>query len=299
MDIVKKSLILFVEYLQIEKNYSQYTIVNYSANIEEFALFMQEEGIAGLDVVTYQDIRLYLTKLHQMKLARRTISKKISSLRSFYKFLNREKLLNDNPFSLVSLPKKEGRIPTFLYEKELELLFSVSDLSTPLGQRNQALLEMLYGTGIRVSECAGLKKQDADLYMGTVLVNGKGNKQRYVPFGSYAQDALELYLKDGREQLIQKAAPNDAIFLNNRGNPLKAGGIRHILNELVKKSAANLHIHPHMFRHTFATHLLNEGADLRSVQELLGHSHLSSTQIYTHVSKDQLKKTYMSHHPRA
>ncbi|MGD6816178.1 tyrosine recombinase XerC [Metabacillus sp. 113a] len=299
MENVKKCLILFVEYLQIEKNYSQYTIVNYTANIDEFSVFMQEEGIAGLDLVTYQDIRLYLTKLHQSKLARKTISKKISSLRSFYKFLNREKLLTENPFALVSLPKKEGRIPNFLYEQELELLFSVSDLNTPLGQRNQALLEMLYATGIRVSECAGMKIRDADLFMGTILVTGKGSKQRYVPFGSFAQDALELYLNDGRKKLVQNTAESESIFVNSRGNPLKPGGIRHILNELVKKSSANLHIHPHMFRHTFATHLLNEGADLRSVQELLGHSHLSSTQIYTHVSKDQLKKTYMSHHPRA
>ncbi|MTH52733.1 tyrosine recombinase XerC [Bacillus mangrovi] len=299
MENVKKSLILFVEYLQIEKNYSQYTIVNYTANIEEFALFMKEEGLAELKQVTYQDIRLFLTKLYQQKLSRRTIAKKISSLRSFYKFLNREKVLNDNPFALVSLPKKDGKIPSFLYEKELELLFSVSDLTTPLGQRNQALLEMLYATGIRASECEGLKIQDADLFMGTILVTGKGNKQRYVPFGSFAQEALELYLRDGRKKLLKQGNLHDSIFVNNRGNPLKAGGIRHILNEIVKKSASSLHIHPHMFRHTFATHLLNEGADLRSVQELLGHTHLSSTQIYTHVSKDQLKKTYMAHHPRA
>ncbi|MEC2177018.1 tyrosine-type recombinase/integrase, partial [Bacillus amyloliquefaciens] len=170
----------------------------------------------------------------------------------------------------------------------------------PSGMRDQALLELLYATGMRVSECCTLTVSDLDLFMDTVLVHGKGRKQRYIPFGSYARDALELYINSGRQCLLEKAKePHDVLFVNQRGGPLTARGIRYILSGLVKKASGTLHIHPHMLRHTFATHLLNEGADLRSVQELLGHSNLSSTQIYTHVSKEMLRNTYMSHHPRA
>ncbi len=292
---------LFIEYLQIEKNYSALTISGYTEAIEEFVRFMNVQGIDGFEEVSYQDTRIYLTEAYEKGLTRRTISKKVSALRSFYKFLLREQLVKENPFLLVSLPKQDKRIPSFLYEEELKELFTVSDLSTPLGQRNQAILELLYATGMRVSELCSLKESDLDLSMDTVLVHGKGSKQRYVPFGSYAHKALITYLEDGRLKLKAKGKDRaDAyVFLNQRGAPLTDRGVRFILTELMKKASGTLHIHPHMLRHTFATHLLNEGADLRSVQELLGHSNLSSTQVYTHVSKDSLRKTYMSHHPRA
>lgn len=292
----------FIEYLQIEKNHSQYTIVNYTRDIEDFFSFMKEQSVLHLEEVTYNDTRLYLTQLHKRNYSRRTISRKVSSLRSFYKFLVREEKLSENPFSLVSLHKKEQKIPKFFYEQEIEELFSISDCKTPLGQRNQALLEILYGTGIRVSECCKIRLTDIDFYIGTVLVHGKGGKQRYVPFGSYAQDAIEQYVNQGRKTLINKLKTVDEhsyLFVNHRGSLLTDRGVRHVLNELIKKASLTLHIHPHMFRHTFATHMLNEGADMRSVQELLGHSHLSSTQVYTHVTKDHLKKIYMTHHPRA
>ncbi|MBD3858187.1 tyrosine recombinase XerC [Bacillus sp. 28A-2] len=292
---------LFIEYLQIEKNYSALTISGYSEAIEEFVRFMNIQGIDGFEEVSYQDTRIYLTEAYEKGLTRRTISKKVSALRSFYKFLLREQLVKENPFLLVSLPKQDKRIPSFLYEEELKELFTVSDVSTPLGQRNQAILELLYATGMRVSELCSLKESDLDLSMDTVLVHGKGSKQRYVPFGSYAHEALVTYLEDGRQKLTAKAKDRAGahVFLNQRGAPLTDRGVRFILTELMKKVSGTLHIHPHMLRHTFATHLLNEGADLRSVQELLGHSNLSSTQVYTHVSKDSLRKTYMSHHPRA
>ncbi|MCM3034637.1 tyrosine recombinase XerC [Bacillus pumilus] len=292
---------LFIEYLQIEKNYSALTISGYTEAIEEFVRFMNVQGIDGFEEVSYQDTRIYLTEAYEKGLTRRTISKKVSALRSFYKFLLREQLVKENPFLLVSLPKQDKRIPSFLYEEELKELFTVSDVSTPLGQRNQAILELLYATGMRVSELCLLKESDLDLSMDTVLVHGKGSKQRYVPFGSYAHEALITYLEDGRLKLKAKGKDRaDAyVFLNQRGAPLTDRGVRFILTELMKKASGTLHIHPHMLRHTFATHLLNEGADLRSVQELLGHSNLSSTQVYTHVSKDSLRKTYMSHHPRA
>lgn len=302
MKNVKKYLNLFVEYLQIEKNYSQYTIVNYVHDIHDFFSFMKEEGIEKLKDVDYAIIRIYLTNLYKKNFSRKTISRKISSLRSFYKYLLREKVVKENPFALVFFPKKEQKLPNVLFKEEIDKLFSISDLSEPLGQRDQALLEILYGTGIRVSECCQIQLSDLDLFVGTVLVHGKGNKQRYVPFGSYAQDALELYLNNGRKMLIEKLPDGEKhsyLFVNHRGKPLTVRGVRYIINNLLKRAATTIHISPHTFRHTFATHLLNEGADMRSVQELLGHEHLSSTQVYTHVTKDHLRKIYLSHHPRA
>jgi integrase/recombinase XerC len=298
--IVNKLLQLFVEYLQIERNYSKYTIASYINDLEHFVIFMNQEGISSLEDVTYADVRLYLTTLHQARLSRRSVARKISSLRSLYRFLMREGYCTENPFALASLPKREVSIPQFLYDEELQKLFDVSDTTTPAGQRDQALLEMLYATGMRVSECCKLQLEDVDLIVGTVLVNGKGNKQRYVPFGSYAQDALHTYLEDGRKRLLHKGKKeSQSVFLNARGMPLTERGVRYILNQMIQSASASIHISPHMLRHTFATHMLNEGADLRTVQEMLGHSHLSTTQIYTHVSKERLRSVYMSHHPRA
>ncbi|MBM6618455.1 tyrosine recombinase XerC [Bacillus suaedaesalsae] len=296
----KELLQSFTEYLQIERNYSAYTIVYYNQDIEEFVLFLGQQSIDHITKTTYVDVRLYLTELYNQKLARKTVARKISSLRSFFKFLMREDIVHDNPFALVSLPKKQTRIPQFLYEDELDKLFHVTDTTTPLGQRNQAILELLYATGIRVSECCKLQLGDIDFSIGTILVNGKGNKQRYVPFGSFASDALELYIHNGREELVKQASTStNTLFVNFRGNPLTTRGVRLVLNELIEKSSLSVHISPHVLRHTFATHMLNEGADLRTVQELLGHNHLSSTQVYTHVTKDRLKNVYMTHHPRA
>jgi integrase/recombinase XerC len=290
----------FTEYLQIERNYSTYTIVYYNQDIEDFIEFLRQQSIDKITMTTYADVRLYLTELYKQKLARKSVARKISSLRSFFKFLMRERVAKDNPFVLVTLPKKETRIPQFLYEDELQKLFHVSDTTMPLGQRNQAILELLYATGIRVSECCKLQLSDIDFTIGTILVHGKGKKQRYVPFGSFASDALESYISNGREILLkQSATQTTSLFLNFRGGVLTARGVRLILNDLIKKSSMSIHISPHVLRHTFATHMLNEGADLRTVQELLGHSHLSSTQIYTHVTKDRLKNIYMTHHPRA
>ncbi|MFZ3587932.1 tyrosine recombinase XerC [Bacillus sp. DJP31] len=291
----------FTEYLQIERNYSNYTIVYYNQDIEGFVKFMRIQSVDNFSSVTYTDVRLYLTELFKQKLARKSVARKISSLRSLYKFLMREHVVQDNPFAAVSLPKKELRIPQFLYEDELEKLFHVSDVTTPLGQRNQAILELLYATGIRVSECCMIELGDVDYSIGTVLVYGKGKKQRYVPFGSFASDAIEKYVENGRNKLLVKAknSATSSLFLNFRGGPLTARGVRLILNDLIEKASMTIHISPHVLRHTFATHMLNEGADLRTVQELLGHSHLSSTQIYTHVTKDRLKTIYMNHHPRA
>ncbi|AOH54276.1 tyrosine recombinase XerC [Peribacillus muralis] len=296
----KKALSSFIEYLQIEKNSSHYTIENYKRDILEFFLFLNEQGITDITSVEYFDVRLFLTSLYEKKLSKRTVARKTSCLRSFYKFLLREGDVKDNPFSLVSLPKKDQKLPRFLYEKEMELLFSSLKKDSPIGKRNNALLELLYATGIRVSECCEIKLQDIDLSLGTALVHGKGKKDRYVPVGKYALEAIELYIRTARMEMTSSDAKAHVyLFVNFRGDPLTPRGVRYILNELIKKSAAEGSLHPHMLRHSFATHLLNNGADIRTVQELLGHSKISSTQVYTHVTKDQLKKVYNATHPRA
>ncbi|MBA4536213.1 tyrosine recombinase XerC [Bacillus aquiflavi] len=299
MGNVNVSLKLFIQYLQIEKNCSQYTVEYYHRDISEFFMFMVEQTIKDLNDVTDFDVRLFLTKLYEKKLAKKSIARKISSLRSFFTFLLREKVVTENPLALISLPKSESRLPRFFYEEELQQLFKVCDVTTPLGQRNQALLEVLYGTGIRVGECVQIHIHDLDMSLGTVLIKGKGHKERYVPFGRFASDSLRLYIEDGRNQLIRKSEDHHALFVNFRGEPLTARGIRTILDKMIKKTALNGKIYPHMLRHSFATHLLNNGADLRTVQELLGHASLSSTQVYTHVSNEHLRRTYMTYHPRA
>jgi integrase/recombinase XerC len=290
----------FLNYLMIEKNSSPYTIEHYEQDILDFATFMKQQAIGGFAAVSYVLVRHYLVTLHEKKYARNYVSRKISSLRSFYRFLNREKKVEQNPFAMASLPKKAKMLPQFLYEKELEKLFSASDISTPIGQRNQALLELLYGTGMRVSECCNLNLKDIDLFLEAALVKGKGRKERYVPLGSFAIESLERYINEGRKTLIENSGnKTDSLFLNYRGEPLSTRSVRNILNKLIEDSSLTIHISPHVLRHTFATHMLNEGADLRAVQELLGHAQLSSTQVYTHVTKDHLKKIYNNTHPRA
>lgn len=297
---MKRQLHWFIEYLQIEKNCSDHTLRNYSKDIEQFMSYMKQQVIEQFAAVSYADVRLYLSGLHEKGYSRRTVSRKLSSLRSLYRFLEREQVVESNPFAAASLPKSNLRLPHFFYREELERLFTVADVATPLGQRNQAILELLYATGIRVSECSGLNLGNLDFMIGVVLVKGKGRKERYVPVGSFALDALERYVENGRELLLERGKEStDALFLNYRGGLLSDRSVRNILNGLMEKSALHIQISPHMLRHTFATHLLNEGADLRAVQELLGHTHLSSTQIYTHVTKEHLRQVYTDHHPRA
>lgn len=288
----------FIEYLQLEKNCSQLTIASYRQDILTFFMFIDEQVIASLSDVTYKDARIFLTNLYEKKYAKKYVARKISSIRSFYKFLLRESYVEINPFAHVSLPKLEKRLPEFFYEEELAILFDSIDTSTPLGQRNKALLEIMYATGIRVSECVGIQLSDIDEHSSVLLIRGKGNKERYVPFGQFAQTALHVYINEGRKKLMKKTN-HSYLFVNQKGNPLTARGIRYIFNEMIKKAGSIHHIHPHMLRHTFATHLLNNGADMRTVQELLGHSSISSTQVYTHVTKEHLKKTYNMFHPRA
>lgn len=296
-----KFLKKFIEYLEVEKNASKYTIEFYERDIVTFFQFLEKEHISDLQDVDQQTVRVFLTELYDRKLSRKTVSRILSCLRSFYKFLEKDASISNNPFIHIPLPKQEKHIPDFFYEEELAQIFQVCDSSTPLGQRDQAILELLYATGIRVSECQDLRLHQIDFTLSFINVIGKGRKERYIPFGQYAQAALETYIKDGRRKLLEKSdnETTDYVFLNARGDPLTTRGIYYILQSIVKKAAVHVKMHPHKLRHTFATHLLNEGADLRTVQELLGHEHLSSTQIYTHITKDKLRNVYMNSHPRA
>src|SRR5690625_2482926 len=290
----------FIGYLEIEKNASEYTITFYKQDILLFHRFLTREGIKTLTEVDQQLVRVFLTELYDQQLNRNSVARTLSCLRTYFKFLEREQKIEANPFIHIPLPKQDKRIPSFFYMEELSELFEVSDTTTPLGQRDQAILEIIYATGMRVSECQGLKLHNIDVSLGVLNVIGKGRKERYIPFGQYALDALSTYIKDGRKKLIEKAdEKTEFIFVNARGNPLTNRGIYYILEQIIKKTSLTIHMNPHKLRHTFATHLLNEGADLRSVQELLGHENLSSTQIYTHVTKDRLRNVYMNSHPRA
>lgn len=288
----------FITYIQLEKNYSALTSEAYQQDLQEFFSFLKQEQVTTLEEVEYVHARLFVTQLYNEEKARATISRKISSIRSFFRFLNREFQLNDASFQSLYHPKKESRLPRFFYEEELKMLFEANEGETPKEKRELAILELLYATGIRVSELTSIQLKDVDFSLSILRVMGKGRKERYVPFGQFAHEALQLYVTDARPILMKKQQ-HDSLFVNMRGEPLTARGVRYILNEMVKKTELTTTIYPHMIRHTFATHLLNQGADLRTVQELLGHASLSSTQVYTHVTKKHLRNTYMNAHPRA
>lgn len=288
----------FIRYVQLEKNFSIHTVREYESDLQSFLAFLEGEGVASLSEVAYVHARLYITKLYDAKQARTSISRKISSIRSFFRFLNREYSIDDAPLRSLYHPKKEERLPSFFYEQELTQLFEKNAGTDLKSLRNLALLELLYATGIRVSECVTMELDQVDFQFSIVRVMGKGRKERIIPFGQYAHDALFAYIEQARPLLL-KGKNHKKVFVNLRGGELTARGVRYILNEMVEKASMHTKIYPHMLRHTFATHLLNNGADMRTVQELLGHAHLSSTQVYTHVTKEALRNTYMNTHPRA
>lgn len=289
-----KYLSEYLEYLKYQKNYSDETIHSYSIDIEEFLDYINSECI-NICEVGYDVVKAWLIHLDEKKNKSTTVSRKISSLRGFYKYLINNKVIDSNPFSLVSLPKKERHLPRFFYYNELEEMFQVPKLNTALGQRDRLLLEMLYATGVRVSELVNIKV--SDINGEEIKVLGKGNKERIVEFGDYAESILELYLKEGYKSLNVKKS--EYLFLNNRGGKLTTRGVRYILDNIINKTTIDKKISPHMLRHTFATHLLNEGCDLLTVQELLGHESLTATSIYTHITNDRLKEVYFKCHPRA
>lgn len=291
---------LFMNYLIHERHYSDLTKKAYLEDIQAFSVFLKETGNDDFLSVTLPDARIYLGFLNDKGYSRTSISRKISSLRAFYQFLLNNELANDNPFSYLNMKRKGLRLPTFFYDQEIKQLFEAASGTTLLDYRNMALLEVLYGTGIRVSECVGLRVEDVDFEMGVMLVTGKGNKERYVPFGHYASIALQEYMEKTRTELMTRYAKEHTyVFINHHGEQITSAGVQYTLNQIIKKSTLTSNISPHMFRHTFATHLLDNGADMRTVQELLGHKSLSSTQIYAHVTKEHLQSDYKRYHPRA
>ncbi len=292
-----KELTAFLAYLEVQKNYSVYTRNNYQRDIEDFLTFCNDRRISYLEI-TYPDAQSYLVYLYEEKKNQASsVSRKISAIRRFYQYLSNQNITQNSSFSLLKLPKKEKRLPKFFAYNELEELFCIPNQSTPLGQRDALILEMLYATGIRVSELVGIEIEDIHLTDKTIHILGKGNKERIVYFNQVTANRLKKYLADGRKILNQKQL--SFLFLNQRGGQLTTRGVEDILERIIQKTSLNKHISPHMIRHSFATHLLNEGCDLLSVQQLLGHESLSATSIYTHVTTDRLKEVYLHTHPRA
>lgn len=302
MDISQQNsadIAMFTRYLQVEKNASPHTVKQYVADICEFVAFMEQHQITVFAAVSYLHGRSFLAHLAKRGLSRRSMARKLSSLRSLYRFLLREGQLEQNPFQLVSTPKMEKKLPTFMYPQEVQTFFDLPDMTTPLGMRDRLIFELLYASGIRVTELVTLSLDAINPSIGVALVFGKGAKERYVPVGSYACGVLRQYLDEGRPKLLAGHNEHGYLLVNYRGEPLSDRSVRRVIDKYVETYALHLRVSPHTFRHTFATHMLNGGADLRTVQELLGHVNVSTTQVYTHVTKERLRHVYDTAHPRA
>lgn len=289
---MKEEVILkkYLDYLKYELNYSDHTMKGYLDHITKFLTFLKEKKINYL-TIQKDDIITYLKYLDSQKLNNRSISNHLSSLRNFYNYLLDGKIISNNIFKLISNPKLDKKLPNFLSYEEMHQILDTLNTETILEKRNKMVIELLYATGIRVSELVNLKVSDLNFTEKTIRVLGKGNKERIVYFGDYATMAILDYL-DNREMTAEYLA------LNNKGHKITVRGIEQIIDHIANTCALKHHISPHTFRHTFATHLLNNGSDIKSVQELLGHSSLSTTEIYTHITNDYLKSEYLKHMPR-
>ena len=284
----------FLDYLKNIKNYSDNTIINYSEDLDKFDLFLKLKN-KKVTSIEYKDVLEFISYLKDNHKST-SINRCLSSIRSYYNYLIRENITNNNPFKLVNSLKKEKKLPEyFKYNEYVDLVNSI-DTTSNLGIRNRCIFEVLLCTGCRVGELVNIKLNDIDINSQEVRVLGKGKKMRVVYLGSYAIDALNDYLNVRGELL--KGKSNDYLFLNHLGNKITTRGIKDIIDKILLKGSSNLKITPHTFRHSFATMLLNEGCDLKSVQELLGHVSLSTTSIYTHVSNEELKRVYLHSNPR-
>lgn len=288
---MKYGYIEFLNYIKNEKNYSKLTIKSYKEDLEEFLFVTKLKDIYYASEI---DIKKYYKYLYNKNNS--TISRKISTLKSYYKFLCKNSNYS-NIMTKFKLPKKKKSLPSFLNYKDLEELISASS-EGDFGERNKLIIEMFYATGVRVSELVNIKLSDIDFSEKTIRIHGKGNKERFVFYGEYCEEALNLYINNLRRKLVDKNN-NEFLFLNKYGGKISDRSIRNIINTIIKETSIKMNIHPHTLRHTFATHLLSQGIDLKSVQFLLGHENLSSTEIYTHVTDEMLRNVYLHSHPRS
>jgi len=290
----------FLNYLHAVKHAGHYTIISYLDDIAQFYQFYRNwDESLSLEEMDYHTIRSFLAFLHDKGYKKSSIARKLAALRCYFKFLQKQNIINNNPLMFVHTPKKERKLPMFLVEEQVQQLLDAPDCSTVLGLRDKAILETFYASGIRVSELVGIDLDKLNLNLGYILVFGKGEKGRVVPLGSYAVEAIKNYLCKSRPSLVKDLDKETALFVNYKGKRLTTRGVRTIVDKYITDVANAARLYPHVLRHSFATHLLERGADLRVVQELLGHVNLSTTQIYTHVTSARLKEVYDKTHPRA
>lgn len=288
-------------YLKIERGLSENSIKSYERDLKQYLSFLNNQKVTSLTEVDRYIILSFLQQQRQSGKSDNSIIRMVSSMRKFHQYLKQEKLTDHDPMLLVDTPKKAERLPKVMSMKEVETLINVPDVTTPLGMRDRAILEVMYATGLRISELVNLKMSELHLSMSFIQVTGKGEKERIIPIGDTAIEWLEDYIETSRVYLLNKGIKNesDYVFLNTRGSSLSRQGVWKKIKQMVSQAGIKSTITPHTLRHSFATHLLENGADLRMVQELLGHSDIATTQIYTHITKTRLKQVYSEYHPRA
>lgn len=291
-----KYIDMYLNYLKIVKKYSDKTILSYSDDLIEYNEFLGNNfiNILNIDLNTTKE---YLKYLYERKINKNSISRKLSSIRGFYNYLLKEQIITNNYFNNIPNPKKELYLPKYLKDEELDKIFSVCNMNNPINERDTLIIELLYATGIRVSELVNIKIKDINRGEKSIKVLGKGDKERIVLYNNHTEKALDTYLNDGYHSFNKQN--NGYLILNKNGGKLSERYVRVIINNLVRKAGLDIKISPHTIRHTFATDMLEEGADLMTVKELLGHESLNTTSIYTHVTNEQIKKTYNMAHPRA
>jgi integrase/recombinase XerD len=294
--LMDQSLDLFLNYLSVEKGLSNNTLSAYAGDLRELSGHLEERGVSSWTEISREHILAYLEWLGT-ELSPRSRARRLASIRSFFKYLERGGIISVNPAARIRFPKLNASLPKVLSISEVDALLEKPDTATVLGQRDKAMLELLYATGLRVSELAELKLEQVHLDAGYLLVRGKGDKERLAPMGELASEALTVYLRDGRMKLLKKGFARE-VFLNHHGRRLTRQGIWKILKQHALQAGIKQNLSPHMLRHSFATHLLENGADLRSLQTLLGHADISTTQIYTHVARARLKEIHQKFHPR-
>lgn len=296
---MKEQIIDYLHYLTIERGLSQNTRKSYERDLEQYLTFLTEQHIKDWQAVDRVLILSFLQQLQQSGKSSATIIRMVSSLRRFHQFLRQERFTDHDPMQHIDSPKKQQKLPDTLNLSEVERLIETPDTKEVLGIRDRAILEVMYATGLRVSELIGLQLKDLHLSMGLLQTTGKGDKERIVPLGDLAIQWIETYLEEARPFLTRKHPEESHLFVNNHGKQLSRQGIWKNLKALVRKAGITKNVTPHTLRHSFATHLLENGADLRTVQELLGHADISTTQIYTHITKKRMTEVYKQHFPRA